>query len=391
MILKLLRWIFGYMIFEVNGKNVVNFMNHASKNKINLWDIKKINDTLKFKAFSSEYKNISNIIRNNKFKINIFHKKGLPFIWAKYQHRKGVLLGFFIYLLILHTLSLYIWNINISGTKTLSKNEIISAVKEIGIYPGAIKRDIDSHTAKTSIMAKLPDIAWSAVNIQGCNANISIKEKDKTPEILTNTVPCNIKAAIDGQIERIETYNGTSVVNIGDAVVKGQILISGIKELGKNETKLERADGKVWAKTIRNFTEQVNLSQTVKIETGRTKNRYRLWLFGLEIPFYFRENADETYEKHIYYKILKLFKTDLPIRAYKEKYIQKCETQIILPYGEALKICQDQIEQRINSEEFKDMKILEKESKSHQEDGKAVLEIKLRCLENIALSEDMKN
>ena len=49
--------------------------------------------------------------------------------------------------------------------------------------------------------------------------------------------PCNIKAAFSGQILRIEVYEGTAVAKVGEAVVEGQLLISGmVEDTNKNVT-----------------------------------------------------------------------------------------------------------------------------------------------------------
>ncbi|MBR0184365.1 MAG: sporulation protein YqfD, partial [Clostridia bacterium] len=55
MILKILRWLFGYIIFKTDAKNSRLFLNLIAKSKIKIWEINKINKILYAKVNSSEY------------------------------------------------------------------------------------------------------------------------------------------------------------------------------------------------------------------------------------------------------------------------------------------------------------------------------------------------
>ena len=52
----------------------------------------------------------------------------------------------------------------------------------------------------------------------------------EAPEFPDSTTPCNIVASQDGTIMGIEATVGVAEVRSGDAVLKGDLLISGITE-----------------------------------------------------------------------------------------------------------------------------------------------------------------
>ena len=89
----------------------------------------------------------------------------------------------------------------------------------------------------------------AAVNIDGSKAVIEVRESVPVPEIADTSTPCNIVAAEDGIITKIQLFRGQEEIKTGSAVLKGDLLISGVKtNLDKSET-LVCADGKIFAKT----------------------------------------------------------------------------------------------------------------------------------------------
>ena len=70
---------------------------------------------------------------------------------------------------------------------------------------------------------------WEDVYTQDHSTVVSVCVFPST-EMLDESIPCNVVAAADGYIVRIEAYEGAAKVKVGDSVVKGDLLISGVRK-----------------------------------------------------------------------------------------------------------------------------------------------------------------
>ena len=384
MLLNVLRWFFGYISFEATGDTPEKLLNFIIKNKINIWNIKKGKDTLYAKILSSQYDFLCKKAKQINYKVITTKKYGFPFFAYKYKKRLGILAGILSFAIIIHIFSLHIWSINITGNKNIPSSEITQVMKDLGIKKGSKKSDINTSYLKQIIMSKLNDIAWISINLQGTCLNVSIKEKIKSPEILQNGSPCNIVAAKDGQIDHLEIYKGISCVNEGDAVVKGQVLISAPNTNMGNNPCYEESDGKVFAKTKVEITEKVNLSQLNAVDSGKTIKKYKLITFGKEIPIKsFKKFDEEQFRTEQTSKNLSFFGINLPFIIQTDIYHEQiCEEKIL-----NLEQAKEFLIQTINKKEeteFKDIKIVSKNIDIKEGGNELIAKANYMCIENIA-------
>lgn len=380
MIIKAIRWICGYVSFKLTGEFPERFVNNVARERINLWDLKKIDGSLYAKVLASDYKLLRSRSRKANSKIRIKKKYGWPFFAFKYKRRIGIIIGTIIFIGILKFLSLHIWNINVYGNEVITTAEITAVMKDLGVKPGILKSHIDSAILKQEVMSKINDISWMSININGSCVNVSIKEKIKSPELVEKGEPCNIVASSEGQIERFESYCGQPTVKEGDAVTKGQILISGIiQEEGK--TNLVGAEGKVFAKTKHKIIEKVKMNQLYAVDSGKIVKKLRINTMGKEISLTPWRSIDDQYRIEESSNKLNLFGVELPVIINQELcYHQKCEEKI-LSQDEAAKYMDEIIKKR--EEELKDVKIISKDIENREDKEEFISEVTFTCIENI--------
>lgn len=386
MVLNFLRWISGYVSFEVVGGYPEKFINLSVKNNINFWDLKRIGADFKAKIKSGDYKKLHSLARLSNSKVRLCGKHGLPFFMFKHRKRWGVVVGLLIFTAVLYFFSLYIWNIKIVGNCELSSDEIINTLDSAGLSVGTLKSRIVPSEIEEFTMSHIGKISWMSVNIEGSTVSVEIKEKVDKPEILKQGEFCNIVAAQDGQIERLETYQGTPTVSAGDVVTKGQLLISGVSEEADLKSRFSSAEGKVFAKTRESIVEKIPLHCVKAEDTGKILKNFRIKLFGLEIPLWNWNRADENFRKEIFLDTCNVFGIDLPIKVYKEfLYEQKLSDGSLDLEGARM-----QADEKISEKEqawFKDAKILEKNVKETKTDDEYILEVTYTCIKDIGKQE----
>ena len=387
LILQCARWLFGYVSFELIGEYPEKFINFTVKNKINIWDIKKYGFVLSGKVRASEYRQLRFCAKKVHCKIKIKSKKGFPFIKMKYKKRIGFFFGVLFFLVLVYAFSLFVWNVDVSGNENIKSEEILQIINELVIRPGTFKKSINVSNVKLLAMEKLEDVAWMSINISGSKVNISIKEKIKKPDISKSGEPCNIVANCDGKIERMETFKGMPCVNVGDVVVKGQLLISGVVEDLNGGSYFLDSDGKVFAKTVKKITEKVKTNQTIIKDTGKSVTRLRLEICGGKMPFWgYWNNISDNYQVETTESGMNFFGLEFPIKICKEYCKEQEKQEITLTSEEAYLQIENNILKREN-EEFKEISILDKTIKKSENNGELIEEVEYICAENIAVKE----
>ncbi len=386
LLLNFIRWLFGYIFFELKGGYPEKFINLAVKENINLWDLKKENGDLTSKVMLSDYEPLISIAKKANSSITVKEKEGLPVFTSKYKKRIGFLAGALIFIMILYFFSMYVWSVKVTGNDATPTAEIIKTMEELGVSPGSLKRRIDAPMVEHLAMIKLNNVAWMSVNINGSHVDVLIKEKVKIPEIFSEGEPCNVIASEDGQIERIETYKGTPLVKTGDVVTEGQLLISGVTEGVDAKSTFVDAEGKIFAKTRRKIKEVVKLSSLKAVDTGKIIKRYRIKTFGLEIPIGLWRKIDDNFRSEVAVNSLKIFSTELPIKIYTESWYEQECNEVTLTSGEAKAEAERKISER-EATELSGAQVLDKIASDREENGECIAEMEYSCIDNISKKE----
>ncbi len=166
----------------------------------------------------------------------------------------------------------FVWQIQIDGAGIYS-GEVQQYLKEEHIRPGISKRKIDLRSISDGLLYRLPRIAWATAEIQGISLRISVIPGIPAPDLSASIGgrPCDIVAACDGIIQRIDVYAGTAAVKPGDTVKRGQVLIRGRERgAGDESDHAVPARGQALAHTWLHAQAAVSAAETLSIPTGRT-------------------------------------------------------------------------------------------------------------------------
>lgn len=386
--LKIIRFFWGHVVFVARGAFPERFLNLAARSGINLFEVRKIDDVLYCSAMASEYRALKRLARKSGVKIRLSEKHGLPFFIWRYRHRKGLLVGSACFWLVLHFLSLYIWSIDVRGATAIEKAELDNLINSIGVSAGTLKSEIDPPIIEKTIMNQFENISWVSANIKGSVLSLELKERIEPPGLIIDEGPCNVKSNHDGQVVRMEVYQGTPEVKCGDAVVEGQLLVSGFVEDDFGVCNLRHAEAKIFALTKHELKQEVALTQLEKQPTGKIVVRKRLKLFGVELPLTLIPTPGSDFEKSLQVDNVNIMGVSLPITYYKEIWRQFCEVQVTLSKDEAMKRAHRALEDE-EKERFKEMQILSKDENENFTNDKAVLIANYVCEENIAAQEEI--
>ncbi len=277
------RFILGYIRFTATGGFPERFLNLCRLNKIILWDLKNKNGIISACTDCGGYKKMRSVARKSGMKVRIKKKHGLPFFLNNHKRRVGIIVGVFLSAALLIILSTRIWSIDVIGNVNVSSEEITKVFEELGVREGVSGSKIDIGSVEFQALQKLKSLSWLNINISGSHALIEVRENVELPQISEDNSPTDIVASRDGIITIIRPFNGTAEQKIGDIVVAGDLLISGIEENGDKTVSFCKADGYVVARTNRS----VAFSQPEIVAVSRVsgiKKRLILNFLSFDIP-----------------------------------------------------------------------------------------------------------
>ena len=131
------------------------------------------------------------------------------------------------------------WTIEVVGNETVSSDEILDFLEEEGLKIGSYKSALNPRELERKTLLELKELSWIAVNITGSTVTVEVNERILPPDMyLDNDKACNIVARYTGQIHSMDIYDGQSDLQVGDTVLAGDLIVSGIVEDGKDRPAL---------------------------------------------------------------------------------------------------------------------------------------------------------
>lgn len=291
----------GYLYISINDGYPERFINLCKNNDIYIWNLKNIGGQYQFEMLAKDYKKLKTIAKKSHTLPWIDKKIGLPFTLHKYRKRKAFVLGLFIFALIIYMLSLNIWNISVNGGRTYTKETILQFLETQDVYVGKKIKDIDCRAIEENIRESYTDIGWVSAEIKGTNLIINLKETTLPSSGKKGDRPSHIVASKNGIITETVIRSGTPMVNVGDVVKKGDILISGVVEvIGDNDLLVSKepvmADGDIQARTYYEYKDKFPLKTTEKEYTNNSKTKYGVKILSKVLNLYKYRIPYERYD-----------------------------------------------------------------------------------------------
>lgn len=388
MILKLLRWFSGYAKFTAKGKFPERLLNMTMKNGIQLWGMRSDSSSLTAYVTAREYKLLRPFAKRCELTLKCTKKGGLPFIISQYKIRSGLLVGAILYITISIILSGFIWNININTSGSINEYELREELRSLGLYEGAKISDINIQDIEQQATMDMDNIAWISINITGTLVNIELSPRvdKKTP---TDKTPSNIIASSDGVITGIEAGEGKPSVKIGEAVVKGQMLVSGILEYDVGGFKLKHSDAKIYAQTKKTLSVSVPLKETVLKKSDFNTYKKSLSLLWVSFPVSIYGTPNGYISTQVKNEKVELFGTQLPIKITTENYNIYENIEIKRTENQARSLAEKQLSV-LETFSLNNAKSYTKKYTQKISNGKLILTGTYTCTEDIAIQQEIK-
>ncbi|MDD6604248.1 MAG: sporulation protein YqfD [Eubacteriales bacterium] len=298
---RLFRWLCGYVVFSFSKGYIEGFINSCYESGVAIRDIRRQDKTvLTGQCSPTAYMRLHRIARQNGGVVSVISKHGPIFYILRLLNRPGLLVGGFLFVWIISFFSGFVWNVEVVGNGEITDAQIISFLQDNDFGVGTYWRSADRPQLENLMMASFDKCAWVHINRDGTTARVEINETVDSPSVVDTDIVTNLKAVKDGIIVKATVYDGFKVANVGDSVVQGDLLVSGVYE--SEDTKrnvFAHARGEYIAQVKDDFLLVVNRQQSVR-RYDDTKRYRTLCFFGINIPLYigssYRINSEDSYD-----------------------------------------------------------------------------------------------
>ena len=301
------------------------------------------------------------------------------------QHRPVLMAGLFLYLVFFMFLSTRVLFVTVKGNEQVPARYILEEAKGYGLSFGVSNWEVRSEKIKNGLLEKIPQLQWVGVNISGCVAEISVEEQPSQEKSSNAGYPVShIVAKTDGVILSCTVREGNTLCTVGQAVRKGQILVSGYTDCGLT-IQAGRSDGEIYGQTLQNIQALVPEKAETRVTPQKEYQVYTLIVGSRQYTWgdtqIWQSDPADSIKTVQRYQLTLPGGFALPVALEKATYtFYKTEEAVTANQWDISEYAQNYLKNQMIAGE-----ILEIQEDFSQEGGVLILHGKYRCKEMIGL------
>lgn len=284
MLIDKLKYIQGYVRIRLQGYAPERFLNLCSNHNILIWNLEYKEDSYVFCISVKGLKSLKPILKKTRTTFEILERHGVPFYLHRYRKRKVFAAGVLICCLLLYTMSLFVWKIEVEGNQHRTDEGIIKFLEENHVYHGMAKSKINCEEIEELLRTGYDDIIWASAKMEGTMLIINIQENLATnrqaeEKDANDDGPLDIVADKDAVIYSILTRQGIPKVENGTEVKAGDVLVEGKIPVPDDNGETASfqycdSDADILGITEYSYADSFPLEYNKKVFTGEESNAY---------------------------------------------------------------------------------------------------------------------
>ena len=388
---RLFNFLRGMLLLEVTAPFPERFINLCAQGNIEFWAMEQVDEhTLRLTARRRHKKDILAIAQKLGCEVRLEGSRGLPDFLERFRARYAFLAGLCFALVAVLFLSRFVLTIEVTGNEQVPTAVILSQLRQLGVRQGVYGPALDRKQLAQEALVELPQLSFMAINLHGTRLEVIVREAVKAPERVDVAENIDLAAETDGLILKVEPELGDSLVQAGDTVAAGDILISGTVTM---EPPLysdlparyfqTHARGRVWARTWRTLTASIPLESLGKDYTGREKNCWSLVLFGQRIEIF----GTTSISWPMYDKITTVRQSALPLALVRERFREYQAVTLELDREAAQTMVEGRLLEQLRALIGEDGTVSASRFTARVENGALEVTLQAECREEIAVEQ----
>lgn len=392
---SILHFLLGSVKIQVQGRFPERFINLCGVKKVKFWDVRRQGEqTMTVCVHILSVHQCRTLARQALCEVRVLEGKGLPSFLLGLRRRYALLAGLAGALLAALILSQFVLVVRVTGNERLSDSVILTELEAQGFGPGTYGPGVDRRALANEVLRRLPELSFLSVNISGVYAQVVVREAAAEPELEDRWAAGDVVAAADGVVVAVDPVVGHPLVQEGQAVLSGEVLISGTEEQESGDgtgavlsTVQVRAEGRVKALTRRVLRCATPLECETKEYTGEGAQLWGLRFLNRQVKF----SRESSFFEWKCDRIEKTWQLCLPggeelplclerrqLRAYEERGVR-------LKRESAEAFLQERLEARLSALMGEDGQVHSRDIAFREQDGVLTGTLTAACLEDIGV------
>ena len=276
--LKFIKFFRGYLYVRLTGYSPERFFNLCGNAGIILWKLHREETGYVFCISLRAFRRLKPMLRKSGTQIRILKRVGLPFLLFRYRKHRFFAIGILAAFLFLMVMSRFVWSVEISGNHQYSTQLLTKFLAEEQIGYGVRKREIDCENAEVLLRNHFPDITWVSVRLSGTKLYVAVQERlpagnaEEGPALVAS----DLVTEVAGEVTSVLVRRGTALVQAGDEVEAGTVVVSGMIPIQDDSGEtvsydLCAADADVTIHTTLPYEDHFSAKKQVREQIGKTK------------------------------------------------------------------------------------------------------------------------
>lgn len=290
MLRKSIELLAGEVRVRVRGSSIERFLNACARGGINLRRTRRVDfGELHATVSVQDFRRMRGVMGRTGCRVRIIRRRGLPFVLQGLRGRYMFFAGFAALFALFIALTNFVWVIEISAQPGISTYALRETLRQAGAYSGVPVRAVDETAIRQYVRTHMQDTV-DYVTVSRLGNVISVKAFGGDGDIkpLDDKAVTGVVAARDGLITQMNITGGYPLVAAGDAVQRGQPLVSAVTppttEAGLGH--IGHGMARIQAQTLRKETAVRLLTRTEKHYTGKKKSQFSLVFGGHRMNLY---------------------------------------------------------------------------------------------------------
>lgn len=246
----MIDFLVGCTRLELTGATPQWGLNRLAAERIPFWDTVWIDAvTVRLTVRNRDRDKAESALLRAMCTVRQLQQDGLLLRLQPLRKRPVLLLSGLAALMLIIYLSHFVLFYSVSGNEAVPSEQIIRELRTLGIDTGIYGPNIKPKVIKDQILNRIPQLQWITVTQNGCRANVIVRERPEEPASVDRKTFGNLVASKSGVITEQSVYSGTALFSVGDAVLKGDLLVTGAVDL-ERVTMLRNAIAEVFALTV---------------------------------------------------------------------------------------------------------------------------------------------
>lgn len=261
------------LTLELSGLNLERLLRAAGACGVRMKNVRRVDErTMRVVVPAAQKKKVAALCEKYGWQMAEIRAGGLLRLARGAKRRWTLGLSVLLSIFWVYLSSEMIWRVEIDGAGE-NAAEVRRCLEAENARVGRLKRRVSTDHLADALALAVPGLAHAAARYEGSTLVVDCQRAREGERAGVAGQGAEIVAAREGVIVRISAESGTPRVKPGQAVRKGQTLISGQERTGGGETRACRAQGEIIARCFARGEARVRLNVTGTVETGEIRRR----------------------------------------------------------------------------------------------------------------------